>query len=56
MTVRVSQLNGCAFRIDINAATLMARGVAPAKVETLSTWRASDLFDERERVALGNAD
>lgn len=56
VTVRVSQLNGCAFCIDINAATLIKRGVPLDKVEALANWRASDLFDARERAALDYAE
>lgn len=52
ITVRVSQINGCAFCIDINSATLLRRGIAEAKVEALAGWRSSDLFDERERAVL----
>ncbi|HLB06487.1 MAG TPA: carboxymuconolactone decarboxylase family protein [Alphaproteobacteria bacterium] len=52
VTVRVSQLNGCAFCVDLNSATLMKRGVAPEKVEALERWRDSPLFDARERAAL----
>ncbi len=52
ITVRVSQLNGCRFCVDLNSATLLKRGVALDKVEALSEWRKSALFDERERAAL----
>ena len=52
VTVRVSQLNGCAFCVDINSATLQKRGVPVEKIEALGTWRESPLFDDRERVAL----
>ena len=33
VTVRVSQLNGCAFCVDINSATLLKRGVTIGKVD-----------------------
>jgi len=56
VTVRISQINHCAFCVDINAATLMKRGVAPAKVEALQGWRDSPLFDDRERSALDCAE
>jgi AhpD family alkylhydroperoxidase len=52
LTVRVSQINWCAFCVDLNAATLMKRGATAAKVEALAHWRESTLFDERERAAL----
>ena len=56
VTVRVSQLNGCAFCVDLNSATLMKRGVAPEKVEALGDWRDSPLFDARERDTLDYAE
>lgn len=56
ITVRVSQINWCRFCVDINSATLIRRGVPLAKVEALSDWRNSRLFDEREKVALDYAE
>ncbi len=56
VTVRVSQLNACAFCVDLNAETLLRRGVAEEKVEALAEWRASALFDARERAVLDYAE
>jgi uncharacterized peroxidase-related enzyme len=56
LTVRVSQLNHCAFCVDLNSATLLKRGVSAEKVTALSHWRDSNLFDERERAALHYAE
>jgi AhpD family alkylhydroperoxidase len=56
ITVRVSQLNGCRFCVDINSATLLKRGVSVRKVEALDAWQQSDLFSESERVALEYAE
>ena len=56
VTVRVSQINHCAFCVDINSATLLKRGVAPDKLEALPVWRASNLFDDREQSALDYAE
>jgi AhpD family alkylhydroperoxidase len=56
VTVRVSQLNGCRFCVDINSATLLKRGVAPDKVGALDDWRQSGLFTENERIALEYAE
>jgi uncharacterized peroxidase-related enzyme len=56
ITVRVSQLNGCHFCIDINSATLLKRGVPPEKVDALNRWRASTHFTDRERVCLEYAE
>ncbi len=52
VTVRVSQINGCSFCVDLNSATLLRRGASSDKVEALSNWPDSKLFDDRERIAL----
>jgi AhpD family alkylhydroperoxidase len=52
VTVRVSQLNWCRFCVDINSATLAKRTGSLEKVEKLEQWKESDLFDEKEKVAL----
>lgn len=52
VTVRVSQINHCEFCVDINAATLMKRGVSEHKVGQLTKWRTSDDFDTIEKLAL----
>lgn len=56
LTVRVSQINACAFCVDVNTATLERRGVAPEKIAALADWRESPLFDARERAALDFAE
>ncbi len=56
ITVRVSQINWCAFCVDINSATLLKRGASMEKVEALGTWRVSNLFTDRERAALDYAE
>ena len=56
VTVRVSQINGCSFCVDLNSATLLRRGAAPEKIELLNRWRNSDVFDERERAVLEYAE
>lgn len=52
VTVRVSQINHCHFCVDINASTLMKRGVSEDKVLALSGWHDNDIFDDMERAAL----
>ena len=56
VTVRVSQINHCAFCVDINSATLAKRGVPMAKIERLDKWRDSPSFTPEERVALDYAE
>lgn len=50
--LRVSQINGCAFCLEMHAAALRKSGVADAKLDSLAGWRLSAHFSERERVAL----
>ncbi|HVC91866.1 MAG TPA: carboxymuconolactone decarboxylase family protein [Acidobacteriaceae bacterium] len=59
VTVRVSQINHCAFCVDINSATLTKRGVSMEKVAALSNWHeanVSGLFSPEERLALEYAE
>lgn len=56
LTVRVSQLNHCHFCIDLNARTMLRRGISEEKALALAQWRDSPLFDARERAALGWAE
>ena len=56
ITVRVSQLNGCPFCVDLNSATLLKRGATIEKVEAVDRWRESSLFSDRERAALAYAE
>ena len=56
VTVRVSQINHCAFCVDINSATLAKRGVPMEKVDALSDWSSSALFNGEERLALEYAE
>ena len=56
ITVRVSQINWCAFCVDINSATLLKRGASMEKIAALGTWRTSNLFNDRERAALDYAE
>jgi len=56
VTVRVSQINHCAFCVDINSATLMKRGVSAAKVAALPGWRGDGQFSAPERAALDHAE
>ena len=56
VSVRVAQLNGCGFCVDINSATSLKRGVSLEKLGALSSWRGSDLFDAKEQAVLDYAE
>jgi AhpD family alkylhydroperoxidase len=53
---RVSQLNDCAFCIDLNAAHAAQRSGSMPKALDVGAWRDSAMFDARERVALEYAE
>jgi AhpD family alkylhydroperoxidase len=50
--VRVSQINWCAFCVDLNSATAIERHVPAAKLEALSDFENSLLYSEPEKAAL----
>ncbi len=54
--LRVSQINGCAYCLDMHATALRKAGVEPRKLDTVAAWRESRFFDARERAALGWAE
>ncbi len=56
VTVRVSQINWCAFCVDINSAAVLKRGVDRAKLTELANFEVSSLFGEREKAALAYAE
>jgi AhpD family alkylhydroperoxidase len=50
--LRVSQINGCAFCIDMHWRDLIKLGADARHLNTLAGWRESPFFDDRERAAL----
>ena len=49
----VSQINGCAYCIDMHSRDLLKSGVAADKLVLVPVWRdAGEVFSERERSAL----
>lgn len=54
---RVSQLNGCAFCLDMHAKDLRARGETEQRLYLIGAWReAPHLYTGRERAALAWAE
>jgi AhpD family alkylhydroperoxidase len=54
---RVSQLNGCAFCLDMHSKDLRARGETEQRLYMISAWReAPHLYGDRERAALAWAE
>ena len=56
ITVRVSQINWCAFCVDINSMTVLKRGSSKAKLNELGSFETSELFSESEKAALHYAE
>jgi AhpD family alkylhydroperoxidase len=56
ITVRVSQINGCAFCVDLNSAVGLRRGIDAEKLMELTRFEASPLFTDREKAALAYAE
>lgn len=52
VSLRVSQLTGCAFCVDMNASLLAEAGIGGDKALALADWRGAADFDDRERLAL----
>src|ERR1700758_948740 len=51
--LRVSQINGCAYCIDMHSRDLLKSGVAVDKLVLVPVWRdAGQVFSQRERSAL----
>ncbi len=54
---RVSQINGCAFCLDMHSKDLRARGQTEQRIYMLSAWReAPNIYNARERAALAWAE
>jgi AhpD family alkylhydroperoxidase len=54
--VRVSQLNGCAFCLDLHGREARQAGVPQQKLDLLPAWRETDLYSEREQAVLAVAE
>src|SRR5689334_12027519 len=50
--VRASQVNGCAFCIDMHWKDARAAGESEERLYSLDAWRESPLYDDRERAGL----
>ncbi|MGW0866659.1 carboxymuconolactone decarboxylase family protein [Streptomyces koelreuteriae] len=50
--IRASQINGCAFCLDMHTKDARAQGETEQRLYTLNAWRETPFFTERERAAL----
>ena len=55
--LRISQINGCAYCIDMHSRDLLRSGLAVEKLVLVPVWReAGGMFSPRERIALAWAE
>ncbi|MBI2256137.1 MAG: carboxymuconolactone decarboxylase family protein [Proteobacteria bacterium] len=55
--LRISQINNCAYCLDMHTRDLVKKGVAIEKLALVQAWgEGGSLFDERERAALAWAE
>jgi AhpD family alkylhydroperoxidase len=50
--IRASQINGCAFCLDMHTTEARKRGETEQRLYLIDAWRESPLYSERERAAL----
>lgn len=54
--LRASQINGCAYCVDMHTTNAEDLGVPNRKIAAVSAWEESPFFDRRERAALALAE
>lgn len=50
--IRASQINGCAFCLDMHTKDALQYGETPQRIFLLNAWREAGLFSEEEQVIL----
>ena len=53
---RISQINGCAYCLDMHAKDARHRGETEQRLYALSAWRETPFYSDRERAALAFAE
>ena len=56
VNLRISQINACAFCLDLHGRRALEAGVTDQKLHVLAAWRRTDLFTGLERAALAVAE
>ncbi len=56
ISFRISQVNGCAFCLDMHSKDLRAAGETEQRLYLLDAWRETPFYSERERAALSWAE
>lgn len=52
VNLRISQINGCGFCVDMHWRDLIRQGMDPRHLNAVAVWREAPFFSERERAAL----
>jgi AhpD family alkylhydroperoxidase len=52
MKIRASQINGCAYCIDMHTKDARAAGESEQRIYALNAWRETPFYTDRERAAL----
>ena len=52
MMIRASQINGCAFCLDMHATDSLNAGDDPRRIATVAGWRDAGWFSDEEQTAL----
>ncbi|MEJ5030534.1 carboxymuconolactone decarboxylase family protein [Comamonas sp. MYb21] len=50
--LRASQINGCAFCLDMHVTDAVKAGESSRRLATVAAWRETPFFSDRERAAL----
>lgn len=56
LNVRISQINGCAYCLDLHVHDAIKAGETPQRLAVLPAWRETALFTDKERAALALAE
>ncbi|MFE5581502.1 carboxymuconolactone decarboxylase family protein [Kitasatospora sp. NPDC056531] len=56
VNMRVSQINGCAYCLNVHTRAALQEGDTAQRLGTLPAWRDTELFAPRERAALALAE
>ena len=54
--LRVSQINGCAYCLNLHTNSLLKAGETQRRIAEVAGWRVSDQYSEKERAALNWAE
>src|SRR3954467_7872412 len=54
--LRTSQINGCAYCVDMHSREARAAGETQQRLDCLPAWRETNFYDDRERAALAWAE